>query len=118
MCYYQAGKTLEGRNILVDKLKEAPLDTIMIENVFNVLINDCEYEIALDYLYDCIQNTHDQTLRDFFYQVHLDDELGKLIDKEKEFVEEGDYIEYSDGNNRNNFRCFGHCIYCRRLENN
>lgn len=97
MCYYQAGKTLEGRNILVDKLKEAPLDTIMIENVFNVLINDCEYEIALDYLYDCIQNTHDQTLRDFFYQVHLDDELGKLIDKEKEFVEEGDYIEYSDG---------------------
>ena len=97
MCYYQAGKTLEGRNILVNKLKDASLETIMVENVFNVLINDREYEIALDYLYDCIQNSHDQKLRDFFYQVHLDDELGRLIDKEKEFVEESDYIEYSDG---------------------
>ena len=97
ICYYQAGKTLEGRNLLVKKLKEALLDTIMVENVFNVLINDGEYDVALDYLYNCIQNTHDQALRDFFYQVHLDDELGKLIDKDKEFVEEGDYIEYSDG---------------------
>lgn len=97
MCYYQAGKILDGRIKMIGILKEASLDTIQVKNIFNVLINEGEHKDALDFLYDCIQKSQNQELRDFFYQAHLDEEIGKLIDEDKEFVEEGDYIEYSDG---------------------
>lgn len=97
MSYYHAGKVLTGRNDLIRKLKNAKLDTIQTQNVFNVLINENEPDTALDFLFCCIKNTNNQDLRDFFYQVHLDEKLGQLIDKDKEIVEEGDYIEYYDG---------------------
>ncbi len=97
MSYYHAGKVLMGRNDLIEKLKNAKLGTIEIQNIFNVLINENEPAEALDFLYCCIKNSTNQDLRDFFYQVHLDEELGQLIDKDKTIVEEGDYIEYYDG---------------------
>lgn len=67
-----------------------------VRNIFNVYHIIGEEEIALEFLY---QNTilhPSQILRDFFFQVWLNDKFSKLILKQGNEVLEDSYILYTD----------------------
>lgn len=67
-----------------------------VRNIFNVYHIIGEEETALEFLY---QNTilhPSQTLRDFFYQVWLNDKFSVLILKQGDEVLEDSYILYTD----------------------
>lgn len=53
-------------------------------------INESQY--ALDLLYDQIMRTQDQRLKDFYISVHINPELDKLINGEKDAVEKDDLV--------------------------
>ena len=79
-----------------DRLRSMMFNDDQVRNIFNVYHIIGEEETALEFLYqNCISHPS-QTLRDFFYQVGLNDKFSKLIMKQGDEVAEDSYILYTE----------------------
>lgn len=85
MALYRNGRKEEIER-MYDSLKDLQFPITSIQNIFNVYLITGFYDNALGFLYDEIQKNNDQTLRDFFFQVHLHKELEKIIMKQYDKV--------------------------------
>lgn len=63
--------------------------TIILFNIYHA-INETLF--ALDLLYDQINRTQDQNLKDFLFTMHINPNVYKLISEEKDSIECGDFV--------------------------
>lgn len=79
-----------------DRLGGMTFNDDQVRNIFNVYHIIGEEETALEFLYQNTIYHPSQTLRDFFYQVWLNDKFSKLIMSQGDEVLEDSYILYTD----------------------
>lgn len=97
MSYYHAGKEIPEFDNVYRIVKEGKLGTDHVKNLFNVLLSLGKTKQALDFLYVHVITSKNQSLRDFYYGIHLIPELDPIISESKSIAEIGDYITYTDG---------------------
>lgn len=68
-----------------------------IQIVYGQLLLSNNHFEALDFLYNQVVKSTNQDIRDMFYLVHQNPTVMSIIDSQKDVVETGDYILYSDG---------------------
>ena len=79
-----------------ERLSSMTFNDNQVCNIFNVFHIIGEEVTALEFLYQNTISHPSQTLRDFFYQVWLNDKFSKLILKQGDEVLEDSYILYTD----------------------
>lgn len=67
----------------------SPQATCAVFDVYHI-IGDTPY--AVEFLYNQIERTKNQELKDFYFSKHINSEVDKVISKEKDIVEIGDYV--------------------------
>jgi len=85
MALYRNGKNEEIEELFVG-LKNLEYPETSVQNIFNVYLIIGQYEKALAFLYDEIQKNNTQTLRDFFFEVHLHKDIEAIIMKQYDVV--------------------------------
>ncbi len=85
MALYRNGRNDEIE-VMFDGLKDLQFPITSVQNIFNIYLITGFYEKALAFLYNEIQKNNDQTLRDFFFQVHLHKEIEKIVMKQYDVV--------------------------------
>lgn len=63
--------------------------TILLFDIYHTID---ETAFAMEFLYQQILRTHDQTLKDFLFSRHLNPEINKLITPEKDIIEVDDFV--------------------------
>lgn len=99
--YYNAGKIPDDLDELIPRAEQACISDEQIQNLFQILTSYGRENEALDFLYRKIHGSNSQNLRDFYFQIHLsrNEKFSEIIEAEKITVEDGDYIEYTEGKN-------------------
>ena len=99
--YYNAGKIPDDLDELIPRAEQACISDEQIQNLFQILTSYGRENEALDFLYRKIHGCNSQNLRDFYFQIHLsrNGKFSEIIEAEKITVEDGDYIEYTEGEN-------------------
>lgn len=87
-CEGHESEIIEHKNKFVNTV----LSTQATEILFNVYHAINETLFALDLLYDQINRTQDQSLKDFLFTMHINPDVNKLISKEKDSIECGDFV--------------------------
>lgn len=83
------GKTDEIKSYKV-RFKNADLIPNNVKILVDIYLGIGEAQFALDYLYQEIKITEDQTLLDYYYTIHLNPEVEKIISEENTIVQLGD----------------------------
>lgn len=91
MALYRNGKNEEIEN-LFGELKNLEYPETSVQNIFNVYLITGKYEKALAFLYDEIQKNNSQTLRDFFFEVHIHKDIETIIMKQYDVVALDSYV--------------------------
>jgi hypothetical protein len=100
--YYHANKVLNDFDKTYEIAKNGKLDVECIKNLFNVLLSNERPIQALDLLVEKIQTSNSQSLRDFYYGIHLLPSVNNIIQESKDIAQIGDYITYTDGSTQYN----------------
>lgn len=91
MALYRNGKNEEIEN-LFGELKNLEYPETSVQNIFNVYLITGKYEKALAFLYDEIQKNNSQTLRDFFFEVHIHKDIETIIMNKYDVVALDSYV--------------------------
>lgn len=95
--YYKAGKNIPDFETAYNVITNGILNPDHVQNLFYILLSLGKKIEALDFLYDQVNIAKDQSLRDFYYNIHLSSEVSDIISAPKDTAEIGDYITYTDG---------------------
>ena len=87
-CEGHKSEIIELKNKFVNAVLSAQATKIL----FNVYHAINETLFALDLLYDQINRTQDQNLKDFLFTIHINPDVYKLISEEKDSIECGDFV--------------------------
>ena len=73
-------------------------DTSLIQGFTNLLLALDYPEEALQFLYDQIRTNRSLSLKDFLFRISINPAVSKIIGENKDVVEEGDYVLYTENN--------------------
>ena len=94
-----------------EKIPQVNLPIYSIKSIFNIYHVINENDFALDVLYQYIQKTKNQGLKEFFYHRSLHQDFSSIIYKVKNRVEIDDYVTIKDGDTYNDIEVTGGSVY-------
>lgn len=100
IAYFDAGLDMPADySDLIEKARKGGLNIERVKGIFKVLLSKVDENKAIEFLYNEVINSKSQSLRDFYYMVHIWPCMNKIFQDQKSIAELGDYIEYFDGTN-------------------